>query len=145
MPTFLIFKNTKEVTRIQGANTRALSTAIQDLATEAGSASSSSSSSSTSAIVPTGFGAAPSSSSSGPTYWLGAQPPKGYKDITSEVDVRGLDLLNADSAHGSARILFDASPPGQKSEQDWVESDTCLLYTSPSPRDGLLSRMPSSA
>ena len=26
-----------------------------------------------------------------------------------------------------------------------VENDTCLLYTSPSPRDGLLSRMPSSA
>ena len=26
-----------------------------------------------------------------------------------------------------------------------VDVDTCLLYTSPSPRDGLLSRMPSSA
>ena len=26
-----------------------------------------------------------------------------------------------------------------------VETTTCLLYTSPSPRDGLLSRMPSSA
>ena len=26
-----------------------------------------------------------------------------------------------------------------------VVEDTCLLYTSPSPRDGLLSRMPSSA
>ena len=26
-----------------------------------------------------------------------------------------------------------------------LEYDTCLLYTSPSPRDGLLSRMPSSA
>ena len=26
-----------------------------------------------------------------------------------------------------------------------VQKDTCLLYTSPSPRDGLLSRMPSSA
>ena len=26
-----------------------------------------------------------------------------------------------------------------------LEWDTCLLYTSPSPRDGLLSRMPSSA
>ena len=25
------------------------------------------------------------------------------------------------------------------------EAKTCLLYTSPSPRDGLLSRMPSSA
>ena len=37
-------------------------------------------------------------------------------------------------------------------EQGWSEalsqkfhSITCLLYTSPSPRDGLLSRMPSSA
>ena len=28
---------------------------------------------------------------------------------------------------------------------DWVAANTCLLYTSPSPRDGLLSRMPSSA
>ena len=28
--------------------------------------------------------------------------------------------------------------------ESW-ESGTCLLYTSPSPRDGLLSRMPSSA
>src|SRR5680860_1322500 len=27
----------------------------------------------------------------------------------------------------------------------WQEGHTCLLYTSPSPRDGLLSRMPSSA
>ena len=26
-----------------------------------------------------------------------------------------------------------------------IELQTCLLYTSPSPRDGLLSRMPSSA
>ena len=26
-----------------------------------------------------------------------------------------------------------------------IRSDGCLLYTSPSPRDGLLSRMPSSA
>ena len=28
---------------------------------------------------------------------------------------------------------------------DTKENETCLLYTSPSPRDGLLSRMPSSA
>jgi len=27
----------------------------------------------------------------------------------------------------------------------FAASDACLLYTSPSPRDGLLSRMPSSA
>ena len=29
--------------------------------------------------------------------------------------------------------------------RDVMKSDHCLLYTSPSPRDGLLSRMPSSA
>ena len=27
----------------------------------------------------------------------------------------------------------------------WHNKNSCLLYTSPSPRDGLLSRMPSSA
>ena len=30
-------------------------------------------------------------------------------------------------------------------EKYWMLPNTCLLYTSPSPRDGLLSRMPSSA
>ena len=30
-------------------------------------------------------------------------------------------------------------------EELFANSSTCLLYTSPSPRDGLLSRMPSSA
>ena len=28
---------------------------------------------------------------------------------------------------------------------NWARFNDCLLYTSPSPRDGLLSRMPSSA
>ena len=32
-----------------------------------------------------------------------------------------------------------------KKNRDINSSFTCLLYTSPSPRDGLLSRMPSSA
>ena len=30
-------------------------------------------------------------------------------------------------------------------KKDGTPYNTCLLYTSPSPRDGLLSRMPSSA
>ena len=38
----------------------------------------------------------------------------------------------------SADILHKAQELG-------IEVKTCLLYTSPSPRDGLLSRMPSSA
>ena len=34
---------------------------------------------------------------------------------------------------------------GMSSDWSDAELSTCLLYTSPSPRDGLLSRMPSSA
>ena len=33
----------------------------------------------------------------------------------------------------------------QASVVDFAQESICLLYTSPSPRDGLLSRMPSSA
>ena len=36
-------------------------------------------------------------------------------------------------------------PRQEKPLADVAGSYTCLLYTSPSPRDGLLSRMPSSA
>ena len=40
--------------------------------------------------------------------------------------------------YGSAVCSGKIKPGGKKKK-------TCLLYTSPSPRDGLLSRMPSSA
>ena len=50
---------------------------------------------------------------------------------------------------------YDPLTENQKKAFDaWADGDhlalvgtagTCLLYTSPSPRDGLLSRMPSSA
>ena len=36
-------------------------------------------------------------------------------------------------------------PPVTTSQAPTILSDTCLLYTSPSPRDATLSRMPSSA
>ena len=43
--------------------------------------------------------------------------------------------------------LFSFERPEIDWKIDTAENifDTCLLYTSPSPRDGLLSRMPSSA
>ena len=40
--------------------------------------------------------------------------------------------------------VFDVSHMGEF-EISGKNSDSCLLYTSPSPRDGLLSRMPASA
>ena len=58
--------------------------------------------------------------------------------------------MNAEGFHlkkskipGYNRERFDLS--GYLAEHPCSDSSTCLLYTSPSPRDGLLSRMPSSA
>ena len=61
--------------------------------------------------------------------------------------VRNQILYNfADSTTG-ATVTFTA---GTNTNFPYITQDsdgytTCLLYTSPSPRDGLLSRMPSSA
>lgn len=86
-----------------------------------------------------GFGEA---GSSGGNVWLGAALPRGYNNVTAEVDSRGLDLLNADSEFGSVRTLFETSQPkalnkgksaatGSDDNKDWVESDVdnqLMLY-----------------
>ena len=58
--------------------------------------------------------------------------------------------INIENENGD--IVTEAVPVGPKlivKEQDQINAGdpltNCLLYTSPSPRDGLLSRMPSSA
>jgi hypothetical protein len=73
-----------------------------------------------------GFGEA---SSSG---WRTASLPRGYGDISDQVDVKGLELLNSDKEMGGVRVLVDESKPSglQKGKakgnqaNDWVESDT---------------------
>ena len=42
-------------------------------------------------------------------------------------------------------LVFQAMNQSPVIEGFWKGTILCLLYTSPSPRDGLLSRMPSSA
>ena len=55
----------------------------------------------------------------------------------------GFDNMSSDDyALPFLRILGQLSPQCNKRDAKYVD---CLLYTSPSPRDGLLSRMPSSA
>ena len=41
--------------------------------------------------------------------------------------------------------IADGLAAAEKGQSDLEQAEVCLLYTSPSPRDGLLSRMPSSA
>lgn len=116
----MLFENGKIIDRVVGANPTSLkrmADKVKNIA-EGGSAS--------------GEGI-------GSSRWLGAALPRGYTDVTDQVDVRGLDLLNADSEFGSVRTLFEAAQPAQlpsgkgkskastESEnggKDWVESDT---------------------
>ena len=50
-----------------------------------------------------------------------------------------LNLLN------NPQVSVEKKMWAAKESAPYVHSKLCLLYTSPSPRDGLLSRMPSSA
>jgi hypothetical protein len=116
MPTFIIFKQGQVVERVQGADPRKLQAVVKKLAAEAEGGSSSS-----------GFGGPSGSGSS----WRKGDLPKGYSDVTDQVDLKGLELLNSDSEFGGVRVLVDSAKPtglqnGKESEKakDWVESDT---------------------
>ena len=54
----------------------------------------------------------------------------------------GITLL---ALAGTGLFLFFNSQGKNPEKPDTKTEKACLLYTSPSPRDGLLSRMPSSA
>lgn len=116
MPTFMIFKQGQVVEKVQGADPRKLQAVVRKLAAEAEGGSSSS-----------GFGG-----SSGSGGWRIGDLPKGYGDVTDQIDVKGLELLNSDSEFGGVRVLFESSKPtglakgkGTDSKiKDWVESDT---------------------
>ena len=72
-----------------------------------------------------------------------AKPSKSpEKSIEQKTKIHRLDT--------QARAPYDAFTylnriPAKADEDEDILDFTCLLYTSPSPRDGLLSRMPSSA
>ena len=65
----------------------------------------------------------------------------GYLLSVSDLDLSNLQL-NSYSGQSSVSQLASIS---SSSFSEVIRGYNCLLYTSPSPRDGLLSRMPSSA
>ena len=73
-------------------------------------------------------------------------------DIGEVLDVNWGNMRNAYRIRSSSKNGFDVLQQAEDfslmAEIEWAEPDmvfTCLLYTSPSPRDATLSRMPSSA
>ncbi|CUS12605.1 unnamed protein product [Tuber aestivum] len=156
MPSFLVFKNEVLVERIHGANPTILRTALTKLVAEVQAVDSGSSSAAggftasetgptaaTSATAATASTSTPvtATSSDGDAGWLGAELPKPYSDVTDQVDLKQLDLLNANSEFGAAKIFFDTRAPSKSTasskgkekdsgteaaaaSRDWVESDT---------------------
>ncbi|KAJ5721334.1 uncharacterized protein N7483_009268 [Penicillium malachiteum] len=122
-PTFIVFENGRKKQTVAGADPRKLNEVIQTLASEA-----------------TKSDASGTGESSTGGSWIGATPAKGYSDVSDQVEIKGLELLNRDSERGEARVLFDKSKPSglsgkgkgkAESKSDWVESDTdeqLMLY-----------------
>ena len=80
--------------------------------------------------------------------------PLAIRTQTSGEQERGFPASEVERATGSKTLSgnqLELQYEGSSTFSLWLEgisrakSMVCLLYTSPSPRDGLLSRMPSSA
>lgn len=128
IPTFIMFRDGKVAEKVTGADPIKLQTLVQKISQESQSAASGSGSS----------GAASGSGSGNSALgWRGAVLPRGYTDVTDQIEVPRTELLNFDEEFGSVRVLFDSSKPGalgggKKTEKDWVVSDTdeqLLLFT----------------
>ena len=86
---------------------------------------------------------------------MGRQAQEGVTGMKSDIDIaRAATTESIVSVAAKIGIPADAvlnyGPTKAKINMEFISSlkskpNGCLLYTSPSPRDGLLSRMPSSA
>ncbi|KAI1383523.1 putative thioredoxin [Hypoxylon trugodes] len=122
LPTFIVFRDGSVVEKIKGADPKQLQAVVEKLSGDIENAAQGGS----------------SSSNDGGIAWKGADLPRGYTDVSDTIDVRGLELLNADETHFSVRTLFNKSKPSGLSKEkasgdqkDWIESDTdeqLLLY-----------------
>ena len=70
--------------------------------------------------------------------WVEKYRPKKISEIVNQKDIKGSLSALLKNQEEMPHLLFSGSAGVGK-------TTTCLLYTSPSPRDATLSRMPSSA
>ena len=79
----------------------------------------------------------------GPLPWVINNKSLNKKKIAI-ITTAGLNYRNEENFN-FVDASFRAIPTETESKNLLMTHSSCLLYTSPSPRDGLLSRMPSSA
>ena len=66
--------------------------------------------------------------------------------LRAHTEVQNIDLMNlVDFCRNCLSKWYRSEAEERGISIDYESARDCLLYTSPSPRDGLLSRMPSSA
>ncbi|KAF5552971.1 thioredoxin 1 [Fusarium napiforme] len=122
-PTFIVFADGKQVDQVQGADPQKLKDTLMKIPALA-----------TSLNEKTARENA--GSASGGPGWKGMEAPRGYNDITDQIELRDLEVLNADESAGTVRVLFDGSKPsglgnGKGTSKDYVQSgadDQLLLY-----------------
>ncbi|EWG37696.1 hypothetical protein FVEG_01216 [Fusarium verticillioides 7600] len=122
-PTFIVFADGKQVDQVQGTDPQKLKDTLMKIPALA-----------TSLNEKTARENA-GSASGGPS-WKGMEAPRGYNDITDQIEIRDLEVLNADESAGTVRVLFDGSKPsglgnGKGTSKDYVQSgadDQLLLY-----------------
>ena len=83
-------------------------------------------------------------------YWMRDEGLIFLIDLKKQTTELGIAIYKDDKLVGVDTCMEDAAAFGMDEEsmqnlREYIEIESCLLYTSPSPRDGLLSRMPSSA
>ena len=85
-------------------------------------------------------------------YALNSHTGATRRDGWVDIEGGGMTLFSASSQarrhFPDAHVILDGHPEQISKTGSWMGQHvytSCLLYTSPSPRDGLLSRMPSSA
>ena len=80
---------------------------------------------------------------------INAHGTADQRDLPAEEKIKALEVQNADLRAVIRQMRRDMEDLNNqlagRPPSVLVQGRDCLLYTSPSPRDGLLSRMPSSA
>lgn len=132
MPTFIVFERGRPVSTVRGADPQKLSEVVRRLASEASKAG------------PSGDETSDEAGEAG-AGWLGLAVPKAYRDVTDQVEAKGLELLNRDTEFGEAKVLFEPTKPSSlngnegkgkakaaaSGDMDWIVSDTdeqLMLY-----------------
>ena len=110
LPTTMLFRNGKEVDKVSGDNIPRLTQLIEKVKQAVDSETTKKASGSANS-------------------WKGAALPRGYVDITDQVELNRSELLNFDTETGGVRALLSSEKPsalsgGKATAKDWVESDT---------------------